>query len=461
MKKKETVSQFSMICMCIGSIIGGGVFGSLCVAIGYAGTGIVWGFILAIITVIAYTLPSLIPSTTIPAANGLYTVLCRLVSPYVGVLEFVNLITLLILNISLATTFSVYFCEIFPVNQMAVTIGALLLVADIAYLGFQFGAMVQNIMTAILIVTLMLFVILGAGHIDPANVSLESIIMPELNGGIASLFAASGILVNTIQGGNTAVVFAEKVENPRKVILNVFFWSTGITSLLFIAMSVVSVGINPAAEDLSDVARSFMSTPMFYAFIIGGALLAIFTTINAQTLAGAVRFESLARDKLLPNCFAKKNKFGQAPLGLIVITAAGILIAFLNLSLGTLFSLCSALSLVMAIVNLLPVLLLDRQYPHSYAHSPFKMPRWLIYLFIVFSAVFSIYQIYALIIAEPGSTWIATAIAIVAFYVYFLLRKSYLAKKGVDLIAEMRRPIPEWVEREQYFADLDAKEQRQ
>lgn len=459
MEKKQTVSQFSMICMCIGSIIGGGVFGSLCVATGYCGTGIIWAFILAIITVIAYTLPSLIPSTTIPAANGFYTVLCRLISPYVGVLEFVNLITLLILNISLATTFSVYFCEIFPANQTAVTIAALLLVAVIAYLGFQFGAMVQNVLTAILVVTLLIFVILGVGHIDPANISVRSIIVPELDGGVAALFAASGILVNTVQGGNTAVIFAEKVENPRKVILSVFFWSTAITSLLFMAMSVVSVGIYPDAQDLSVVARSFMSTPMFYVFIIGGALLAIFTTINAQTLAGAVRFESLARDKLLPKCFAKQNKFGQAPLGLLIITGAGILIAFLNLSLGTLFSLCSALSLVMAIVNLLPVLLLEKKYPHSYAHSPFKMPRWLIYLFIVFSAAFSVYQIYALIVAEPGSTWIATAVAIVAFYLYFLLRKAYLAKKGIDLISEMRKPIPEWVEREEYFAELDAKEQ--
>lgn len=459
MENKKSISTFSMTLMCIGSIIGGGIFGSLTSATAYVGPLICIAFIIASLTVFSYTIPSVVPSSTIPSAAGYYTALNRLVSPYLGVLEFANLITLCVLDVALASTFTSYFVQLVPANEVLVNCIVLIVFTVIAYCGIQFGSMVQNVMTIILVITMTVFIALGMKHIDPNNFTIAKAFDFNTEGGSrTAFFAAVALLTNCLGGGNAGVHMANSMKDPRRGVMVSFIASTAIVCVIYMFLGAVVAGIDPNASDLGAIAKTFMGNGLFTWFIIGGALMAVVTTINCVTLAGGFRFEALTRDKVLPEVFGKKNRFGQNGLGLIILCICGLGIILLNLPLGTLFAVVSFISVVMNVVNIIPVLLVEKRYPHAYKHSPLKLKKVWLYIFIAFATVFCLYEAYATVVETSGPVWIALLVTLGIFYGYFFIRKAYLKKQGIDLIATMKAPIPEWEENEAKWAAVDAEE---
>lgn len=454
--ERKAVSLFSMCCMCIGSIIGGGVFGSLCVAVQYAGIGILLACVIAFVFSIISSLPGMLPSTVTPAASGYYTVLCKIISPYLGPMEFTSLLTLVVLNVSLASTFSVYLAVLVPVNTRLASCVVILVASLVAYIGFTFGSKVQNVMTMILLAAVIMFVLMGLRHVDLSAVSQIGIpSSPSAANGLTGIFAATGLMMNCMDGGDSAMILAEKMKNPRRDVLLTFLISTSFVAVIYFFMSLVVVGTAPEAANLAEAAGTFMGPAALTVFVIGGALMAILTTLNCITLSGAVRFEAMARDGLLPQFFDKRNRFGQSYAGVFVVAAAAIIITLFDLPLGTLFSVLSALSLFMMIFYLLPVLKLRRMYPHTWAHSPFLMSDRLIYVLVAAAMLACAYQTYSLIKETAGPVWLAVAGMIILFYLYFFLRKGYLKHRGEDLYTIMKQPLPEWEEKEAFYAGMD------
>lgn len=444
-----------MTCMCVGSIIGGGIFGSLCLAVNYTGAGIFVAFIIAYILSITSTIPGLLPSSITPAANGYYTILCRVLNPYFGVLEFANLITLCVLNVALASTFTEYFVALVPINPIFVTCAVIIIVSALSLHGYSLGSKVQNVMTGILVLALLMFVILGLSHVSSDHLTLKAAITPKFRSS-TSAFAAIALLMNCLDGGDAAMILSDKIDNPRRGVLKTYFLSTSIVTVLYFLMSIIVVGVAPNASNLSEVALCYMNKTQFSVFIIFGALFGIITTINCITLTAAVRLDALSRDLVLPAVFSRKNKNNQPYVGLIIITAASLAIAIFNIPIGTLFSVLSALSLFTMAIQLLPILKLHKLYPHSWAHSPFKMPIWAVYTMIVIAFCFCMYQAYALVVETNTGVWLALLVVLLVFYTYFFIRKAYLAKKkNIDLIEIMRQPLSEWLEKENYFKQLD------
>lgn len=86
----KKMNLFTLTCMCIGTIIGVGIFGSMPSAAAYAGPSLMFVCIVGVIEIIIRYLPSLIPSSAIPASNGFYMYLTKLVSPYIGFLQVIK-----------------------------------------------------------------------------------------------------------------------------------------------------------------------------------------------------------------------------------------------------------------------------------------------------------------------------------------------------------------------------------
>jgi APA family basic amino acid/polyamine antiporter len=244
--------------------------------------------------------------------------------------------------------------------------------------------------------------------------------------------------------------FSDEIKNPGKAIPITFVVSTSLTAFVYILLSVVTIGVVPAKEaaTLAVVAEKFMSPGFKVFFITGGALFAASTTINATFLSGSRSLAVVARDKVIPEWFTKKNKFGVPQNSVLLLTICPAIITAFGISIGTLLSAFSVLTILFGIILFIPVIRLPMRYPHSYKNSYMKLSRGMIWVFIVLGTFVSVYQIYSLMVALDVPTWIALFSWMVFWYMYFIIRKAYLKKKGVDLASVMSAAYQPWEENE-------------
>lgn len=449
MEKVRKIGLFSCICIAIGIIIGAGIFGALPVAVDMTGKGIALAFVLSTITIVLRYYPTIITGATIPASFGYYMHATRLAGPNLGFTQVIATFGNIFVQAILATVFAMYFTALVPIDSRIIAVTVLLFFGAITCMGIKASGAVQNLMVMLLLSALFIFIIGGLPKISPANLSLSEIFFPP-NQTFLSMGAAIGLLSSTLMGGYIVMNFSDEIKKPGKAIPITFVVSTFITAILYILLSVVMIGVVPAKEaaTLAVVAEKFMSPGFKVFFITGGALFAVSTTINATFLSGSRSLAVVARDKVIPEWFTNKNKFGVPQNSVLLLTICPAIITAFGISIGTLLSAFSILTILFGIILFIPVIRLPNRYPLSYEYSYMKLSKSLTWGFIIIGTIVSIYQIYALISVLDVPTWIALVSWLVFWYTYFFVRKVYLKKKGEDLNALMSADYQPWEERE-------------
>lgn len=456
----KKMSLFSVLCLCIGTIIGAGIFGSMPSAALLAGPVLPLICIVAAIEILVRYLPAMTPATAIPASNGFYMYLTRLVHPFVGFLQMLQVLFNVFVLALLASVFAQYFSMVVPsASQTLVAILVLALFGVIALFGLKTSSIVNNAMVVILIVALGTFVVCGFPEIKPEYFSVVK--MLDLGSiSFTDFGAALGLIASCLMGGYVSIYYAEEMENPRKNVLRAFILATVVVAAIYMLLSMVTVGVAPLDESISlaSLAGLFMPKSLYWFFVVGGALFALSTTIIGSILGGMVNLSVIARDKVLPDAFNKKNKYDISPLCLIVIVAAAIFVVAFGLPVGTLMSVSSVLGIIIAVAQFIPAIRLPKKYPHCYKHAAVKFPRPVLYTLIAIALAFCLYEAYSLIVTTAGAVWWALLATLVIAYAYFFIRLAYLKKKDIDLVAIMSAPYAPWEEKEAEYALLDAKE---
>jgi len=449
MAEVKKIGLFSCICIAMGIIVGAGIFGALPVAVDMTGKGIVLAFILSTITIVLRYYPTIITGSSIPASFGFYMHTTRLAGPYLGFTQVIASFSNIFVQAILATVFAMYFHALVPIDTRIIAVAVLLIFGAVTCVGIKASGAVQNLMVMLLFSALFTFIIGGFPHIKPVNFTFSEIFFPPDQSFLA-MGAAIGLLSSTLMGGYIVMNFSDEIKNPGRAIPITFIVSTCITAFVYILLSVVTIGVMPAKEaaTLAVVADKFMRPGLKVFFITGGALFAALTTINATFLSGSRTLAVVARDKVIPEWFTKKNKFGVPQNSVLFLTICPAIITALGISIGTLLSAFSILTILFGIILFIPVIRLPKRYPHSYKSSYLKLSRGITWAFIILGTLVSIYQIYALIAALDVPTWIALVTWVVFWYTYFFIRKAYLKTKGVDLPAVMSAANQPWEEKE-------------
>lgn len=304
-EKKLSLGTSMMLGM--GSIIGAGVFMTTPVAVELVGHGVVWAFILAAILLSLKMLPQVVVSSALPANGANYMHLSRLVHPAFGMVEAFNWVLIGTMNIaSMSLAFAYYFKAIFPASSgQVIAIACVLLFSVIATFGARISGFVQNILMVVLLIALAMYIFFGLQNITYATV--KSVIAPTIK--IGGLWAAIGILNNTLMGGNVVMSFADEIKNPGKTIPIAFFGGTFIVAIVYALIAYVTVGVVPwqEVESLAGVAETFLSPALLLFFISGGALLAIVTSINGCMLMYSRAHAAAAKDSLFPPLSLKRT----------------------------------------------------------------------------------------------------------------------------------------------------------
>ncbi len=449
MENTKKIGLLSCLCIAIGIIVGAGIFGALPVAVDMTGKGIVLAFILSTITIVLRYYPTIITGAAIPASFGYYMHTTRLAGPYLGFTQVIASFSNIFVQAILATVFAMYFSALVPIDTRIIAVAVLLIFGAITCVGIKASGAVQNFMVLLLFSALFTFIIGGFPKIKSANLTFSEIFFPPDQSFLA-MGAAIGLLSSCLMGGYIVMNFSDEVKNPGRAIPLTFIISTSITAFVYILLSVVTIGVMPAKEatTLAVVAEKFMSPGFKVFFITGGALFAALTTINATFLSGSRTLAVVARDKVIPEWFTKKNRFGVPQNSVLLLTICPAVITAFGISIGTLLSAFSVLTILFGIILFIPVIRLPKRYPHSYENSYMKLSKNMTWTFIILGTIVSVYQIYSLIAALDVPTWIALVSWMAIWYMYFFIRKAFLKKKGIDLTAVMSAAYQPWEEKE-------------
>ncbi len=224
-------------------------------------------------------------------------------------------------------------------------LGIVVFITWLVYKGIYETKMAGNIMVLIKIGILMLVIAVGSFYVDPKNWSPFA---PNGIGGV--LKGVSGVFFAYI-GFDAISTTAEECRDPRRDLPRSMIYALVITTVLYVAISLVLTGMIPFNE-------LGVSDPLAFAFeklhltklsgiIALGAVIAMSGVLLVFQVGQPRIWMSMSRDGLLPPRFSKLHKKYRTPAFATIIT--GFLVAipalFLNLtevtdltSIGTLFA---------------------------------------------------------------------------------------------------------------------------
>lgn len=347
----------------IGAVVGTGIFVATGVGAHAAGPAVIISFILAAIVACLCGLSYCELATMFPVAGSTYSY------SYITFGEIVALIIgwcltseYLVAASAVASGWSGTFVGILKsagvslpqalisssskggiVDLPAVLI-TLILTALLCY-GMKESSRVNNIIVGIKIFVILVFIVLGLTHINPANYH------PFMPFGWKGVFAGTTTIFFSYIGFDAIATSAEEVENPKRDMPLGLIMCLAIVSILYISVAVILTGMIPFKEIISENAvpgaLATVGINWGSALVGTGAVIGMISTILA-VLYGQVRiFMVMSRDGLLPKTFSKIHPIHKTPYISTIITGvtASIIAGFLPLdiivqflSVGTLLS---------------------------------------------------------------------------------------------------------------------------
>lgn len=267
----------------VGQIIGAGIMSSTGIAIGMTGTGVVLAFLISPILSILSIYPVAILGSAVPTTGGPYRYTSRLLGKSSGMVYLLLHVTTNVMIAVFALSFASYFVSIVTgYNQHIVAMVVLTLFYVVNLIGTKQTARLNTIMTFFLIGGLLLFIAFGLGKADLTYVMNPKNLFPK---GTMAFISTLALLSSATSGAQVVAELGGEVKNAGSVIPKVIIASTFGVGIFYVLIAIVAAGVLPievvANQPLTFVAKETMPTIAFYLFVIGAALGATATTLNA------------------------------------------------------------------------------------------------------------------------------------------------------------------------------------
>ncbi|MDR2362385.1 MAG: amino acid permease [Prevotellaceae bacterium] len=304
------------------------------------------------------------------------------------------------------------------INFPAVCIVAVITVLLLG--GIRQSAWVNNVIVAIKVLVILLFIGFGLSYIDIGNWTPY---IPENTGtfgqyGLSGILRGAAVVFCAYLGFDALSTAAQETRHPQKDMPKGILISLIICTLLYVAVTAVLTGIVnyrilnvdapiAVAIDTAGEGLAWMSP-----FIKLGAIAGLSSVILVVMMGQSRIYYAISRDGLLPRLFSKINARRGTPKNATIFSgiATGITAGLLPLS--VLSELLSIGTLMAFTIVCISILILRRT--HAHIHRPFKVP--LVWVIPPLGAFFCILQMVSL----PGSTWMRLIIwTLIGFAIYF------------------------------------------
>jgi len=434
----------------IGAIIGTGIFVLTGVAAAqYAGPALILSFVVSGIAAGLAALTYAELAAMIPVAGSAYTYTYTALGEFAAWVVGWNIILeYLVAAGAVAVGWSAYFGELLHslgillpaeltrspaaggmINLPAVLIA--LLVGVLVTAGTRESSTVNKIVVAVKIGVVLLFLVVGARYVNPANWQ------PFFPYGHAGIMHGAAIIFFAYIGFDAVATAAEETRSPQRDLPLGIIGSLAVCTLLYILVTVVLTGLVPYGQlnVASPVATALLKAGVTWAsgVVALGALAGITSVLLVVVYAQSRVFYAMARDGLLPGALSRVHPKLRTPYINTLLVGLGVALLAGFVPIEIIAQLANIGTLTAFSVVAIGVLVLRKTNPD--APRPFKVP-FSPYLPLL-SLAFSVY----LILSLPRLTWLRFLVwMLLGIAVYFLYgyRKSALAPAGRRLCLFLR-----------------------
>lgn len=376
---KKLLGFWDLMGLSLGQIIGTGVVVLTGISISMTEYGAPWAFVLALAIVMIPSLCIAALGSAIPNTGGNYTYVRDLLGHKTSFVYLALLVAGQIILASFAIGFSDYASALMPgVNMTLVAAGVMIACFIANLLGVKTAARFQNLMVLVLIVSLVCYIGLGFSHIDDYSpyTKLPSI-FPN---GFGGFFAAAFMLRLSLVGSEFVSEFGGEMKDPGTMVPRVMGYSLLIVTLLYVGIAFVATGVLPIEEvrgkNLAAVAEVIFSPRFYVAFIAGGVMLSLVTSLNA-IFAWCTRGLYMAtEDGWLPKKLAALNRFGTPYIFLSLFFIVGITPILTGMTLDYVSILANTFGAIFGLFPVVALFNLSARNRDAYEKAPFKIPVW-------------------------------------------------------------------------------------
>jgi len=307
-EEKKAFTTLGAVMLGIGSMVGAGIF----IVIGQAGAiagNLVWlSFVLGGIAALlsGYSLAKL--ALRYPSRGGIveYLVQCfgeGIFSGSAGVLFYLSQLVVIAAVAKSFGTYAATFMQASDLWQNIFAAGIVLLFILINLTGASVVAKSENVIVAIKISVLVVFVSISLFFIEPALLSVRDMPAP-----MDMLFAV-GLTFFAYQGFSVITNTIEDMENPARTMMRSMMIAIVLVGVLYILTSVAVLGNLPLQKviETKDYALAEAAKPLFgvwgFKIMAATALLATASAINATLYAATEIGYTMAREGELPEVY--------------------------------------------------------------------------------------------------------------------------------------------------------------
>jgi APA family basic amino acid/polyamine antiporter len=295
--------------------------------------------------------------------------------------------------------------------------------------GIKQSALVNNIIVAIKVGVILLFIGFGISYIDVGN--WDPYIPENVTGefgkyGWSGILRGAGVVFFAYLGFDALSTTAQETRNPQKDMPKGILISLIVCALLYMAVTAVLTGIVNYKELNVDapIAKAVDTVGAGLAWLSPliklGAIAGLSSVILVMMLGQSRIYYAISNDGLLPKIFSKVNRRGVPQNATVFASIVTALIAGL-FPLDVLSELVSIGTLMAFTIVCISIIVLRKTQPDL--HRPFKTP------FVPYIPLLGAGVCLLQMVALPWSTWLRLiGWTVIGLAIYFLygIRKSHL-----------------------------------
>lgn len=441
---KRTLGLFELIMLGIGAIIGTGIFVLTGVAAAkYSGPALIISFVISGAACAFAGLCYAEFAAMVPVSGSAYTYgYAALGEIWAWIIGWDLILEYTVAIAAVAIGWSGYIVSLLEVAGIhlpaalvnapgvhggIINLPAILIIALITALliqGVKESARLNNIIVAVKVAVVLMFVAIGAFHVNPANWK------PFLPFGWSGVFEGAAIIFFAYIGFDAISTAAEEVKNPQKDLPKGIIASLVVCTILYITVSAILTGMVPYykfRDTSAPVAYALTTIGINWgsALVSVGAICGITSVTLVMMFAQTRIFFVMSRDGLLPKVFREVHPRLGTPVKstLLVGIVTSLLAGFTPITVVA--ELTNIGTLAAFVIVSAAVIVLRIKKPEL--ERPFKCPG--VPVIPILSIIFCLY----LIIVLPTITHIRFFVWLaIGFIVYFSYgkRHSTLNKLG-------------------------------
>ena len=431
---KRTIGLGGAVVIIVGFVIGIAIFilpGELAASTGPA---VVISYALASLMALFSCVVAAQIGSVFPVTGGSFVAVSRLISPFWGFIIVWLMIggSAIVIGL-LSFGFADYLQLIWPgLNRRLVAFLLVCTIGALNLLGVKDALIGQGIMVISLLFALSVFSFAGFVHLEVDNLTpfMPNGFSPVLAATVPAFFSYAGFMVVIELGG--------EIKHPSRNIPLALAISFTTVLLVYSLVSVATVGVIPWQElgeikaPLGEAARRIL--PAWVAMgITLTALAAAASSVNVMLLGYSRDLVALARARVLPALIEKISGKGQQPVNsILLLVSLALVTVIIGGKISELATLIVIAMLVFQIVLGIAALLVPRKMAKQYVNSGLSMGTITYRFFCIGLIVLSLALLVTASFGNPGTVMIG-GFFILAGVVYYLIRRSSLARKGIHI----------------------------